>query len=40
MGMAGLLGATAGFMLAYQGSAGRLMGFFPNAAEGAAVKRR
>jgi hypothetical protein len=27
---AGLIGATAGFCLAYQRSAGRLMGFLPN----------
>lgn len=30
MVMAGIIGATAGFMLAYQNSSGRLMGFKPN----------
>ena len=33
------MGALAGFMLAYQNSSGRLMGFNPNAAEVAAAKR-
>lgn len=30
---AAILGGTAGFMLAYQNSGSRLMGFAPNAAE-------
>lgn len=30
MYMAGMIGATAGFMMAYQQSTGRLMGMFPN----------
>lgn len=38
-GMAAILGAIAGFMLAYQNSSGRLMGFKPNDAEVQAAKR-
>jgi len=38
-GMATILGAMAGFMLAYQNSSGRLMGFKPNDAEVKASKR-
>ncbi|KAK3121767.1 hypothetical protein QOZ80_8BG0660670 [Eleusine coracana subsp. coracana] len=36
----GLIGVMGGFMYAYQNSAGRLMGFFPNDAEVAHFKRR
>lgn len=35
----GLIGVMGGFMYAYQNSAGRLMGFFPNEAEVARFKR-
>eukprot|EP00891_Asterochloris_glomerata_P005947 jgi/Astpho2/5947/Aster-x1317 len=31
--MAATIGALGGFMLAYQNSSGRLMGFFPNDSE-------
>jgi hypothetical protein len=31
--MAGILGGIGGFMLAYQSSSGRLMGYFPNSSE-------
>lgn len=31
-----VIGVTAGFLMAFQSSAGRLMGFFPNEAEVAA----
>lgn len=34
-----VLGATAGYMLAYQNSSGRLMGFKPNEAEVLAARR-
>lgn len=37
--MAALMGAAAGFMLAYQNSSGRLMGFKPNEAEVVAARR-
>ncbi len=37
--MAGVLGGVAGFCYAYQGSAGRLMGRFENAAEVKAAAR-
>jgi hypothetical protein len=36
----GLIGVMGGFMYAYQNSAGRLMGFFPNEAEVARFKNR
>ncbi|KAM0900279.1 hypothetical protein ACQ4PT_020746 [Festuca glaucescens] len=36
----GLIGVLGGFMYAYQNSAGRLMGFFPNEAEVARYKYR
>lgn len=36
----GLIGVMGGFMYAYQNSAGRLMGFFPNDAEVAHFKNR
>lgn len=35
----GLIGVMGGFMYAYQNSAGRLMGFFPNEAEVARYKK-
>jgi len=38
--MASIIGATAGFMLAYQNSSGRLMGFNPNDAEVRAAAAR
>jgi hypothetical protein len=37
--MATIIGATAGFMLAYQSSSGRLMGFLPNEAEVRTMQR-
>ncbi|KAF8772885.1 hypothetical protein HU200_005278 [Digitaria exilis] len=36
----GLIGVMGGFMYAYQNSAGRLMGFFPNDAEVARYKHK
>ncbi|OAY70749.1 NADH-ubiquinone oxidoreductase 20.9 kDa subunit [Ananas comosus] len=36
----GLIGIMGGFMYAYQNSAGRLMGFFPNDAEVARYKKK
>jgi hypothetical protein len=36
----GLIGVMGGFMYAYQNSAGRLMGFFPNESEVARFKNR
>lgn len=35
----GLIGVMGGFMYAYQNSAGRLMGFFPNDGEVARYKK-
>lgn len=35
----GLIGVMGGFMYAYQNSAGRLMGFFPNEGEVARFKK-
>lgn len=35
----GLIGAMGGFMYAYQNSAGRLMGFFPNEGDDAKCKK-
>lgn len=35
----GLIGVMGGFMYAYQNSAGRLMGFFPNEGEVAKYKK-
>lgn len=35
----GLIGLMGGFMYAYQNSAGRLMGFFPNEGEVAKYKK-
>lgn len=36
----GLIGVMGGFMYAYQNSAGRLMGFFPNENEVAKYKKQ
>ena len=36
----GLIGLMGGFMYAYQNSAGRLMGFFPNEGEVASYQKR
>lgn len=36
----GLIGLMGGFMYAYQNSAGRLMGFFPNEGEVARYQKR
>lgn len=36
----GLIGLMGGFMYAYQNSAGRLMGFFPNEDEVARYKKK
>jgi NADH-ubiquinone oxidoreductase complex I, 21 kDa subunit len=38
--MGAIIGATAGFMLAYQNSGGRLMGFVPNDEEVRAAARQ
>ena len=38
--MGAIIGGTAGFMLAYQNSGGRLMGFLPNEEEVRATARQ